>query len=137
MEKTINDWLINNGWGDFANVASFPLSILTVILTAWISYILMRRVVFPIIMKIVEKSPTKWDDDILTPSMVNAICQLLPALIVAWLLPKVFIVNEKLSSGSPSSPSSILSGLVCMSSTGLSTHFSTQWTNVTEEESIR
>lgn len=95
MEKTINDWLINNGWGDFANVASFPLSILTVILTAWISYILMRRVVFPIIMKIVEKSPTKWDDDILTPSMVNAICQLLPALIVAWLLPKVFIVNEK------------------------------------------
>lgn len=95
MEKTINDWLINHGWGDFADVASFPLSIITVILIAWISYIFMRRIIFPIIMMIVEKSPTKWDDDIFSPAMVKAVCQLLPALIVAWLLPKVFMVNEK------------------------------------------
>lgn len=40
--------------------------------------------------KVILRSPTQWDDDMLNPRLMRAISQLAPALIVSWLLPQTF-----------------------------------------------
>lgn len=40
--------------------------------------------------KVILRSPTDWDDDMLNPRLMRAVSQLAPALVVSWLLPTVF-----------------------------------------------
>lgn len=47
-----------------------------------------------IVEKIVVRSATEWDDDLLTPKMLRAVSLLAPALVVAWLLPQCFETAE-------------------------------------------
>ena len=54
------------------------------------SYYLMR-IVESGSMYFVRKSPTRWDDDILDTRCLKAISQIVPALVVAWLLPQFFV----------------------------------------------
>lgn len=58
-------------------------------LTAVASYYAMR-VVETILMYFIEKSPTKWDDDLLNIRFLKAVSQLMPAIVVALLLPQFF-----------------------------------------------
>lgn len=41
----------------------------------------------------IRKSPTTWDDDLLNRKFLNALSQLMPAIVVAWMLP-VFFPSE-------------------------------------------
>ncbi len=90
LEREIEEWL--SGWfGDgTAAVLVVPTLIIMVGLAAVLSYFVFHRLCIPIITRIVKRTRTEWDDDILTPEVLRAISQLVPALIVAWLLPKVF-----------------------------------------------
>lgn len=58
-------------------------------LTAVASYYAMRTVE-TIMMYFIDKSPTKWDDDLLNTRFLKAFSQLMPAIVVAWLLPRFF-----------------------------------------------
>lgn len=40
--------------------------------------------------KVILRSPTDWDDDLLNPSFMRAVSQLAPAIVVSWLLPMFF-----------------------------------------------
>ncbi len=40
--------------------------------------------------KLISRTKTKWDDDLLNPLMLRAISQLTPAIVVNWLLPGLF-----------------------------------------------
>lgn len=57
------------------------------------SYYLMRLVEGGV-MFFVRKSPTKWDDDILNTRCLKAISQLVPAIVVALLLPRFFSESD-------------------------------------------
>lgn len=52
------------------------------------------RVAETIIMIFVEKTPTKWDDDMLNKRSLKAFSQLMPALVVAWLMPKFYHTHD-------------------------------------------
>lgn len=44
---------------------------------------------------IIRKSPTTWDDDLLTSKFNKALSQLTPALVVSWMLPRCFATTEE------------------------------------------
>lgn len=43
---------------------------------------------------IIERTPTKWDDDLLNRRFMRALSQLAPALVVNWLLPSFFTARD-------------------------------------------
>ena len=45
----------------------------------------------PAIIWATGKTKTNWDDELLNKEVLTAVSQLMPALIVSWLLPNVFI----------------------------------------------
>lgn len=94
MEHEIFIWLSTHVGPEFASRITIPLTIVCIALIAVIAYFFFKKLIFPIILYIASKTPTKWDDDLLAPRVVSAICQLAPALIVSWLLPKVFLAHE-------------------------------------------
>lgn len=66
-------------------------SILTLSLgvMAVVSYLL-AKLLLHLVAIIVDRTPTKWDDDLLTPRVLDATAQLAPALTVNWGLPLLF-----------------------------------------------
>lgn len=42
----------------------------------------------------IEKTPTKWDDDLVTPRLMKAVAQLAPAITVNWGLPLLFFSTD-------------------------------------------
>jgi len=48
---------------------------------------LFKRYLIPIILKIVEKTETKWDDYLINEPVLKAVCQLLPSVVIYMLLP--------------------------------------------------
>lgn len=48
------------------------------------------RLLLQVIERIVLRSPTEWDDDLLTPRLLKAVSQLSPAIVVSWMLPRCF-----------------------------------------------
>lgn len=96
METTISHWLTLLLGADFARSYAFPVTLAAVGVIAWLSYEIFRRGVSPIILKAVSKTSTKWDNDILTPEVLRACSQLIPAIVVAWLLPRIFLSHEAL-----------------------------------------
>jgi len=96
MEKKITYWLEQIGGAEFASQISFPVTLVAVALAAWLAYELFRRVISPLIVMIAGKTRTSWDDDMLTPEVLRAFSQMMPAIVVAWLLPKMFVSHETL-----------------------------------------
>lgn len=76
-----------------AHISSWilPVTLIAIALLAWLSYFVAVKVLTPFILVFVRKTSTKWDDDLLTPEVIRAFCQIVPAIIVAWLLPETFV----------------------------------------------
>ncbi len=96
MEKTITYWLTNVGGEEFSGKFGFSITLLAVVFVAWIAYEVFRRIVSPMIIYLADKTHTEWDDDLLTPEVLRAFSQMMPAIVVAWLLPKMFVSHETL-----------------------------------------
>lgn len=64
-----------------------------IFLTALAAYYICKWLLYLVGIAI-DKSPTKWDDDLIDHRFMRAVSQLAPALIVNWLLPAFFRVNE-------------------------------------------
>lgn len=61
--------------------------LLGLLICAALTEYICRRVVAPIVMKIVNKSHTKWDDYLLDPQMIRALCRIVPGLFFYIVLP--------------------------------------------------
>lgn len=61
----------------------------TIILLAVVTYYVARALLV-IVAYLVEKTPTKWDDDLITTKLLKGISQLAPAITIALLLPSLF-----------------------------------------------
>lgn len=81
IESYITDGL-TRGWADFV------LLLVAVVIAAATYYLAKWALV--VIEKIIARSPTRWDDDLLNNSMLRAVAQLAPALSVKYLLPSFF-----------------------------------------------
>lgn len=64
-----------------------------IFLTALAAYYICKWLLYLVGIAI-DKSPTKWDDDLIDHRFMRAVSQLAPALTVNWLLPAFFRVNE-------------------------------------------
>ncbi len=61
-----------------------------VLVLAWIAYSLCRRLLVPIVEKIVHRTSAKWDDILFDRPVLLAACGIVPALVVWQLLPIIF-----------------------------------------------
>lgn len=94
MFETIKTFLADNIGTDYAPNIITAIILVGIALMAYISFRLAKFVI-PYIEHYIEHiSRTKWDDDLLNNKMLNAIAQLVPALIVNWLLPGFFSGGE-------------------------------------------
>lgn len=64
--------------------------LLTGIALAAVSGYFLTKWTLELFEKLISRTKTKWDDDLLNPLMLRAISQLTPAIVVNWLLPGLF-----------------------------------------------
>jgi len=60
------------------------------LLAAWFGFLVCRRIVAPIVVKITRKTDVKWDDTILSNKVLLAACHVIPAVVVYYMLPLAF-----------------------------------------------
>lgn len=86
MLKTLLAEHVTPAYGEFVSdlIALLGIALLSVIfyyITNWVLRLLER---------IISRTSTTWDDDLLNPAFLRAVSQLAPAIIVKWLLPQFF-----------------------------------------------
>lgn len=80
----LNNLGFNNDWsGRLSQILVVALLLLALCFMAS----LFKRYLIPIILKIVEKTETKWDDYLINEPVLKAVCQLLPSVVIYMLLP--------------------------------------------------
>lgn len=73
-------------WPEWLSTVVLCLGIaLVAVITYYVAIYLLKG-----IEKVIARTPTTWDDDLLNPRILRAISQLAPALTVNWLLPAFF-----------------------------------------------
>ena len=95
MNKTILYWLSSLG----APVVEhewfyWAISIAAILLVVYFCDLIFRRLVIPTIRKVTYKTNFQWDEIILNDSMFKDISRLVPPVLLAVLLPIVFIGSE-------------------------------------------
>ncbi len=93
MIEHIITFLNDNISGEYSQLIINSIIIVGIAVTAVVSLYL-ARLFENAIMYFIHKSPTTWDDDILNTKFLKAFSQLLPALVVAWLLPKFYYSKD-------------------------------------------
>lgn len=91
IKETVMDW--GESIGMSHGLTMDLLFTLFILLVAWVSNLVGRRLIIPSVKKVVEKTNVTWDDHLLNEQVMNDICQLVPAFIVNLLLPLVFKGN--------------------------------------------
>lgn len=82
-------FLLENIHGSYSHEMIIILLLLGIAMAAVVSYYLAKAVLYALEYAI-ERSPTKWDDDLLNHRFMRGVSQLAPALVVNWLLPAFF-----------------------------------------------
>ncbi len=95
MEEIIHSWLTQLFGASVADTWTSTCSVISVVLIAWISYIVCIRILTPVVNLFTRRTVTDWDDDLLNPHVLKAFSQLMPAICVAILLPGTFHLGEK------------------------------------------
>lgn len=87
IETNVFRWLESMTSAETARTWSVWIAIALIALIAWIAYLICVRVFIPIVNYLTAKTVNEWDDDLLNDKVLRAISQLVPAIIVAVLLP--------------------------------------------------
>ncbi len=89
----VDGWLKEQGCyvtGDTANWLHRGVLFVIVLLIAWLAGLLCRRVLFPLITHVVERTQVTWDDYLFNPKVLRCMGRLVPPLVVYVFLPFVF-----------------------------------------------
>ncbi|MDE6528259.1 MAG: mechanosensitive ion channel family protein [Muribaculaceae bacterium] len=89
MIDYVREFLCGLVQGPAQYVAVSGMMILLIIVCSVAAYYL-TRLLLQVIERLVLRSPTDWDDDLLTPRLLRAVSQLSPAIVVSWMLPRCF-----------------------------------------------
>ncbi len=87
--------LIAESLGNGQNTLVVDIILLIGIALSAVAVYYITRWVLMLLEKVILRSPTKWDDELLNPRMLRAISQLSPAMGVNWLLPGLFGQNPE------------------------------------------
>lgn len=94
MFKTILDFLNASVTGGHSHML-ITLIILAGIAACSVVAFYVCRILLRILNYFIEKSPTKWDDDLLDKRFLRGVSQLAPAMLVNWMLPGFFNNGEQ------------------------------------------
>ena len=94
MERQISSWLIAQFGSEAAHNLTLPVSLLVIAFIAVASYVIYEKVIVLLVRSLISRTTTTIDDELLNGSVLRAVGQIVPALIVAWLLPKMFVNHE-------------------------------------------
>ena len=72
------------------NGSIVSLILLAIVAAIAAGFYYLTKYLLHIVERIVLRSPTEWDDDLINPAFLRAVSQLAPAISVKWLLPQVF-----------------------------------------------
>ena len=89
MFQQLSEYLATNITGTGSGIIIDVIILSGITIAAAIGY-LCTKWVLELFEKLISRTATKWDDDLLNPRMLRAISQLTPAIIVNWLLPGFF-----------------------------------------------
>lgn len=95
MEPLIHEWLEELFGAAAAARWAVWASVLAIALTAVLSYQFFIRLAIPLTKLITRKTRNDWDDDLLNDHVLRAVAQLVPAIIVAVLLPDSLHMGKK------------------------------------------
>lgn len=89
MTESINTFLEEHITGPHSTAIIQALELAGIALCAFLSYYIFLRLE-SVIVRLIKRTSTKWDDDLLNQKFIRAFSMLMPALFVAWALPKFF-----------------------------------------------
>ncbi len=89
MLETIRPFLHEHITGSFSGAIINTL-LLVAIAAGSVAVYYICKTLLRIVERVILRSPTEWDDDLLDPRMLRAVSQLAPAMAVNWLLPGLF-----------------------------------------------
>lgn len=75
--------------GPYADSIIFSIELIGIVLIAIASYFIFRKIE-AIAMHFISKSSTTWDDDLLNDRFLRAVSNIMPALVVNYLTPRIF-----------------------------------------------
>ena len=79
----LKDWLINQGIAEnLAIILQSVIAVVIVLILAWLSDIISRKVLITVITKLVRRTKTHWDDILLERKVFNKISHFAPAIII-------------------------------------------------------
>lgn len=79
----LRDWLITQGVAEYyAIILQSAIAVIIVLILAWLSDVISRKVLITIITKLVRKTKTHWDDILLERKVFNKISHFAPAIII-------------------------------------------------------
>lgn len=87
--EAIRTFLLNSFSGAH-QMEYFTVSVLVGIAVLMVASYYLCEVILMLVSKLVEKTETDWDDDLLNTRFLKALSQLAPALVLNWLLPEFF-----------------------------------------------
>ncbi len=94
----IKNILINLGIGEsYANNINIAFGIIIILLLAYLSDLISRKIILTSISRIIKKSSNKWDDILLEKKVFNRLSHLAPALVLHYFVDYVLDDYEKLS----------------------------------------
>ncbi|HZK19967.1 MAG TPA: mechanosensitive ion channel domain-containing protein, partial [Treponemataceae bacterium] len=97
MDKIIIDFFVTLGFSSFyAELLSFSILIVAFVLVGISINIITKKIMLPIIAKIVKKTKTQWDDVLLETGLAKRLVWIFPLLIMYFLNPIVFKHTELL-----------------------------------------
>lgn len=91
--KSLDNWLRQQGYvlaEDSMTVMHRVLWLLAILLLAYLVGLLCRRVLIPLVAKVVQRTKVTWDDYLFNPPVMRSISRFVPALVVYVLLPFAF-----------------------------------------------
>lgn len=80
--------------GEYSHLVTMVIILLGIAVAAALSYYVCKGLLY-MAEWMIEKSPTKWDDDLIDRHFMRGVSQLAPALLVNWLLPALFSAKEQ------------------------------------------
>jgi len=81
----LKDWLIKEGIAEnYAIILQSAIAVVVVLILAWLSDVISRKVLISIITKLVRKTKTHWDDILLERKVFNKISHFAPAIIIYY-----------------------------------------------------
>ncbi len=79
----LKDWLINQGIAEnFAIILQSIIAVILVLIVAWLSDVISRKVLITVITKLVRRTKTHWDDILLERKVFNKLSHFAPAIII-------------------------------------------------------